>query len=62
MSKDPITKINRAVDDCLRQCTSSPSPFSELRGFLKELEEAGGWLPEEISRVEQAVLRVLNDS
>ena len=59
--QDPITKINRAVDDCLRRCTGSSGPFSVLRGFLKELEEAGGWSPEEISQVEQAVMQVLNE-
>ena len=62
MSLDPSeesTKFNQAIDACLERCTASPMPFTTLRDFLKELEEAG-WSPEDLKVVEEATIRALN--
>ena len=56
---DQSAKINQAGDACLERCTSSPSPFSVLRDFLKELQEAG-WPQGDIKVVEEATMRALN--
>lgn len=62
MDSQSTAKINQAVDAGLDRCAGTATPYSSLRGFLKELEETGNWTPDEIKTVDDAITRILGIS
>jgi hypothetical protein len=59
MSADTVSRINAAVNDCLRLCCSDDKPIFHLACCLQRLRADPTWSSSDIRYVEVGVLKLL---
>lgn len=57
--KATLARLNRAVQDCLRECAQSSVPLNGLAEFCQRLRQNPDWVESEIYKVERTVHKVL---
>jgi hypothetical protein len=54
-----LDKLNMAADDCLRDATAAPLPFSSVHDCIEKLKADPDWTDAEIIEVQTRVIRQL---